>query len=262
MSAVLAIDHVQVRFGGVIAVRDVSLEVNAGERIGLIGPNGAGKTSLVNCVAGEIRPTTGSVHLNGIDVTRTPPHRRFQHGLSRTFQVAHPFPGLSVLESVVLGPLARGQSVADAQDKAVDAIALLGLAASAEREMRELNPVTAKLVELARIIAAGSEIVLLDELLAGLLPTERTYVLDTLLEMSAAHGWATVMIEHLIADVRRFCERLAVLVDGELIADGPTDAVLADPRVISAYLGTRDESHDSHDPSRADHRDEPTEARA
>lgn len=237
MSAILQAEGVRVQFGGVVAVKDVTFAISEGERVGLIGPNGAGKTSLVNTLSGEIRPARGSVLIGGADVTRTPPHRRFRLGLSRTFQVAHPFPHLSVMDSVMLGPLASGVSRPQAAERAAESLSLLGLIAQADREMAELNPVSAKLVELARIIAAQAKIVLLDELLAGLMPAERTYVLDTLIDISASQRWGTIMIEHLIADVRRFCQRLAVLVDGELIADGPTNEVLADPRVISAYLG-------------------------
>ncbi|GAA1857324.1 ABC transporter ATP-binding protein [Pseudonocardia ailaonensis] len=234
---VVEAENVRVQFGGVVAVRDVSLAVRAGERIGLIGPNGAGKTSLVNSLSGEIRPTSGRVLLGGVDVSRAAPHRHFRHGLSRTFQVAHPFPALTVIDSVMLGPLSAGSSVAEAAERGYDALAALGLDDVSDKEMSDLNPVTAKLVELARIIAAEPKVVLLDELLAGLLPAERRQVLDKLIEISESRSWATVMIEHLIGDVRRFCTRLAVLVDGTLIADGPTAEVLADPAVIAAYLG-------------------------
>jgi branched-chain amino acid transport system ATP-binding protein len=239
MTAVLEADAIRVQFGGVVAVRDVSLQVQAGERLGLIGPNGAGKTSLVNTLSGEIRPAAGRVFLDGADVTRQAPHRHFRAGLSRTFQVAHPFPGLSVIDSVMLGPLSAGESIPVSAERGHDALRTLGLGRDADREMRDLNPVTAKLVELARIIAAEPKAVLLDELLAGLMPQERTEVLDSLIGISESRSWATVMIEHLIGDVRRFCGRLAVLVDGTLIADGPTADVLADPQVITAYLGEK-----------------------
>lgn len=239
MAEVLSADTIRVQFGGVVAVREVSIRVASGERLGLIGPNGAGKTSLVNTLAGEIRPASGRVFLDGKEVTRTPAHRRSRAGLSRTFQVAHPFPSLPVLDSVMLGPLSAGRSISDSVERSRVALDSLGLGGDAEREMRDLNPVTAKLVELARIIAAEPKVVLLDELLAGLMPAERAQVLDSLIEVSESRSWATVMIEHLIGDVRRFCGRLAVLVDGVLIADGPTAEVLADPEVIAAYLGEK-----------------------
>jgi branched-chain amino acid transport system ATP-binding protein len=171
---VVEADAVRVQFGGVVAVRDVSLKVHAGERVGLIGPNGAGKTSLVNSLSGEIRPTSGRVLLGGVDVSRSAPHRHFRHGLSRTFQVAHPFPALTVIDSVMLGPLSAGQSVPASAERGFEALRTLGLARDADREMADLNPVTAKLVELARIIAAEPTVVLLDELLAGLLPRYST----------------------------------------------------------------------------------------
>jgi branched-chain amino acid transport system ATP-binding protein len=237
--AVLTADAVRVQFGGVVAVDNVTLRVSPGERIGLIGPNGAGKTSLVNTLSGEIRPTSGRVFLAGADVTRASPHRHFRAGLSRTFQVAHPFPRLIVLDSVMLGPLSSGEPMGSSAHRAHDALRTLGLGSVSDREMADLNPVTAKLVELARIIAADPKVVLLDELLAGLMPTERAEVLDRLIEISESRSWATVMIEHLIADVRRFCTRLAVLVEGTLIADGPTAEVLADPQVLAAYLGEK-----------------------
>jgi branched-chain amino acid transport system ATP-binding protein len=240
--SLLTVSGLDVDLGGRPVLREVGFEARAGQMVGLIGPNGAGKTSLVNTLSGEIRPTSGRVFLAGADVTRARPHRHFRAGLSRTFQVAHPFPRLIVLDSVMLGPLSAGAAMAASAHRAHDALSTLGLSSVSDREMADLNPVTAKLVELARIIAADPKVVLLDELLAGLMPTERAEVLDRLIEISESRSWATVMIEHLIADVRRFCTRLAVLVEGTLIADGPTAEVLADPQVLAAYLGEKSAS--------------------
>lgn len=233
----LNLNGVSVAFGGLKAVSGVSLAIEAGERVGLIGPNGAGKTTLVNAIAGEIRPDSGSVSMGGVDVTGLPPFRRFRTGLARTFQVAHPFPALSVLDAVMLGPLAKGMSLSDAADAAQSALSTLGRQGDGEKSMRALNPVSAKLVELARIVASQPSVVLLDELLAGLLPTERKRILEVLTEVSSTNSWATVMIEHLIGDIRTFCDRVVVLVQGTVLADGPTDSVLADQSVIEAYLG-------------------------
>lgn len=233
----LFVDDVTVAFGGLKAVSGVSLSVRSGERVGLIGPNGAGKTTLVNTVAGEIRPDTGRVVIGGTDVTSMKPFRRFRVGLARTFQVAHPFPALPVLDAVMLGPLSKGLSLADAEAAAWSALSALERQDDAKKVMSELNPISAKLAELARIVASEPSVVLLDELLAGLLPAERHRVLDVLTEVSSAKGWATVMIEHLIGDIRRFCDRVIVLVQGCVLADGATDEVLADARVIEAYLG-------------------------
>jgi branched-chain amino acid transport system ATP-binding protein len=238
MTARLAVEDITVSFGGLTAVAAASFTVAEGERVGLIGPNGAGKTTLVNTIAGEIRPNSGTVSIGGVDITGLKPFRRFRNGLARTFQVAHPFPALSVLDAVILGPLSKGATTATAEGAAIEALVALGRMDDARKTMSELNPVSAKLVELARIVASKPSVVLLDELLAGLLPSERHRVLDTLAEVSASNGWATVMIEHLIGDIRRFCDRVVVLVQGAVLADGPTDEVLADPRVIGAYLGS------------------------
>jgi branched-chain amino acid transport system ATP-binding protein len=207
--------------------------------VGLIGPNGAGKTTLVNALMGDLRPSAGRVLIGGADVSRWAPHRRFRAGLGRTFQIAHPFPAMTALESVAIGPLARGDTVADAEERAIEALSLLKLGHLARRPMRELNSVDAKLVELARLAASDLRIVLLDELLAGLVPAERSFILKALDEVSTASGWTVLMIEHLISDVRSFCPRVVVLVSGSIIADGDTSAVLADERVIEAYLGRR-----------------------
>jgi branched-chain amino acid transport system permease protein len=235
----LETDNLSIRFGGVYANRDVSLKLAPGSRVGLIGPNGAGKTTLVNALMGDLRPSAGRVLIGETDVSRWSPHRRFRAGLGRTFQIAHPFPAMTALESVAIGPLARGDTVADAEARAVEALSLLKLGHLARRPMRELNSVDAKLVELARLAASDLRVVLLDELLAGLVPAERSFILRTLDEVSSASGWTVLMIEHLISDVRSFCPRVIVLVSGSIIADGDTSAVLADERVIEAYLGRR-----------------------
>jgi ABC-type branched-subunit amino acid transport system ATPase component/ABC-type branched-subunit amino acid transport system permease subunit len=235
----LETDNVSIRFGGVYANRDVSLKLLQGSRVGLIGPNGAGKTTLVNALMGDLRPTAGRVLIGGVDVSDWAPHRRFRHGLGRTFQIAHPFPAMTALESVAIGPLALGHGVVDAEARAGEALSILKLGHLARRPMRELNSVDAKLVELARLTASDVRIVLLDELLAGLVPAERSFVLKTLDNVSTASRWTVLMIEHLISDVRSFCPRVIVLVSGSIIADGETSAVLADERVIEAYLGKR-----------------------
>ncbi len=235
----LETDALSIRFGGVYANREVSLKVPQGSRIGLIGPNGAGKTTFVNAIAGDLAPSAGRVLIGGTDVSRWAPHRRFRHGLGRTFQIAHPFPAMTALESVAIGPLAIGSSAREAEEQAAEALALLRLTHLAERPMRELNSVDSKLVELARLAASELRIVLLDELLAGLVPAERRFVLGTLDAISSSRNWTVLMIEHLISDVRSFCPRVAVLVNGSIIADGPTKDVLRDERVVEAYLGKR-----------------------
>lgn len=228
-----------IKFGGVYANRGVNLKLHRGERVGLIGPNGAGKTTLVNAISGDLRPTSGRVLVDGVDVSKWPPHRHFRHGLGRTFQIANPFPAMTALESVSIGPLALRAKEKEAEDRAWAALTKLRLSHLANRRMRELNSVDSKLVELARLAASDLKVVLLDELLAGLVPGERRFILHTVDEISSEDDWTVLMIEHLISDVRSFCPRVVVLVEGQIIADGDTAQVLRDQRVIEAYLGKR-----------------------
>ena len=231
------------RFGGLRAVRDVSFVAHHGERIGLLGPNGAGKTTLTNLVTGEIRPSEGEVLLDGRRITGHRPHTLFRRGLARTYQVANPFPALTALDSVMIGALAGTASVASARSKAQAALELLGLDAKAGTPMNRLNIVEMKEVELARIIASGASIVFLDEVLAGLRPTEISGLLDVVEELAREHGLTVVMIEHLIGAVMRFCHRIVVMNEGAVIADGPAEEVARDDAVIDAYLGAKWRKH-------------------
>lgn len=227
------------RFGGLQAVRDVSFTAGDGERIGLLGPNGAGKTTLTNLVTGDIRPSEGEVLLDGERVTGRPPHQLFRRGLARTYQVANPFPALTVLDAVMIGGLAGTRDVGAARDAARSALQLLGLAGRTDTPMRSLTIVEMKEVELARIVAAGASVVFLDEVLAGLRPNEVDDLLDVVDELAREQGLTVVMIEHLVGAVLRFCERLIVMNEGAVIADGPAAEVARDDAVIDAYLGAK-----------------------
>jgi ABC-type branched-subunit amino acid transport system ATPase component len=231
------------RFGGLRAVRDVDFVIGRGERIGLLGPNGAGKTTLTNLVTGDIKPSEGDVLLDGKRVTGSAPHRLFRRGLARTYQVANPFPGLTVVDSVTIGALAGTGNVAAARQAGVAALELLGLQAKSGTEMAQLNIVEMKKVELARIVASGASVVFLDEVLAGLRPTEVSDLLDVIEEVATRQELTIVMIEHLIGAVMRFCERIIVMNEGTVIADGPSDVVAKDDAVIGAYLGTKWRKH-------------------
>jgi ABC-type branched-subunit amino acid transport system ATPase component len=231
------------RFGGLRAVRDVSFAVRQGERIGLLGPNGAGKTTLTNLVTGDIKPSEGDVLLDGRAVTGAAPHAMFRRGLARTYQVANPFPGLTALDSVMIGALAGTADVAHARRAAYDALALLGLSDKATTPMSSLNIVAMKEIELARIVASEASVVFLDEVLAGLRPTEVGALLDVVEELARQQGLTVVMIEHLIGAVMRFCDRIIVMNEGAVIADGPSAEVARDDAVIDAYLGSKWRKH-------------------
>jgi branched-chain amino acid transport system ATP-binding protein len=227
------------RFGGLRAVHDVSFTACDGERIGLLGPNGAGKTTLTNLIAGDIKPTDGEVCLDGEPVTGRPPHQLFRRGLARTYQVANPFPALTVMDGVMIGGLARTRDVASARAAARSALELLNLGGRGETPMRSLTIVEMKTVELARIVASGASLIFLDEVLAGLRPNEVDDLLDVLDALAHEQGLTVVMIEHLIGAVMRFCERLIVMNEGAVIADGPAEDVARDDAVIDAYLGAK-----------------------
>jgi ABC-type branched-subunit amino acid transport system ATPase component len=236
----LQVESLTVTFGGLYAVRDVSVSIKEGERVGLIGPNGAGKTTFVNAVVGDLPVRSGKVFVHGQNVSDWPAHRRFTHGLGRTFQICSPFPALTAFDAVALGPLMITRNAREAADRAMAALKVLNVDSYARLPMRSLNQVTSKLVELARLIASGSGmVVLLDELLAGLVAEERSFVMDVVDQVARDQDWTVLMIEHLIQDVRRFCPRVLVLVEGKLIADGDTEGVLRSPEVVEAYLGRR-----------------------
>jgi branched-chain amino acid transport system ATP-binding protein len=230
-------------FGGLQAVRDVGLEIAAGERVGLLGPNGAGKTTLTNLVAGDLKLSQGSIALNGERISGLPAHTRFKRGLARTYQVASPFPALTALESASLGALVHTTDVREAEEKGAAALELLGLSHTASTPMKQLNIVEMKKVELARIVASGPSLVFLDEVLAGLRPSEVSDVLDVVEALATQHEWTVVMIEHLIGAVMRFCARIVVMNEGAVIADGPADEVAHDDAVIDAYLGSKWRKH-------------------
>lgn len=227
------------RFGGLEAVAGVTFKVTPGERVGLIGPNGAGKTTFVNCVTGDLKPTSGEVVLEGSAITGAAPHSLFAKGLARTYQVANPFPALTALQSVALGALVHTSNVPEAEERGRVALHQLDLGSKVDTPMSSLAIVEMKKVELARVMASSPHLVLLDEVLAGLRPEEVTHLLDILDDLAAREGWTVIMIEHLMGAVRGFCDRAIVMNEGHVIADGDTEDVMADESVIDAYLGSK-----------------------
>jgi len=233
---VLAAQRVGKRFGGLAAVSDVSLTVEPGSITGLIGPNGAGKTTLFAMAAGFLPPTSGRILLEGRDVTDEPPHARARRGLARTFQIVQPFAGLSVAENIAVGAYLRHARRADALARATQIARRLGLGAELDKPAASLTIAGRKRLELARALATEPKLLLLDEVLAGLTPSEIRDVIP-MLRAIRDEGVTLFMIEHVMQAVMDLCEKVYVLAQGRLIAEGLPEAVCADPGVIEAYLG-------------------------
>jgi len=242
MSQLLEIERLGKRFGGFVALEDISLSVAAGERVGLIGPNGSGKSTLVNCICGTLQNEVGSVTFNGHRLNGMSAHQRTRRGLSRTFQLPRPFASLSLADNMrvpLLYTVASRGAAHDGADIAARCIELLrevGLESKAHRLPRELTQVEMRKLELARAMAAEPKLLIADESMAGLTHSEVEEILALLLRLNA-QGVTIILIEHIMSAVMSFSQRLAVLVSGRKIADGEPNAVMRDPEVERAYLG-------------------------
>jgi branched-chain amino acid transport system ATP-binding protein len=230
------------RFGGFVALDSVDLSVSAGERVGLIGPNGSGKSTFASCLAGTIRGG-GSIRFDGHELGGLPPHRRIRLGIARSFQIPRPFSSMSVVDNLRVPLLYAAQrhpllqrSLGHEREEALGILRQVGLAEKADRASRELTQVDMRKLELSRAIASHPKLLIADEALAGLSPSEADEILAILFEMKS-RAVAVILIEHIMRAVLRFSERIAVLVAGQKIADGPPGVVLHDPEVERVYLG-------------------------
>jgi branched-chain amino acid transport system ATP-binding protein len=244
----LRADDITVRFGGLVAVADVSVEVDAGEVVGLIGPNGAGKTTLFGALVGLVPVDGGSVHLEGHDATTWSAARRARAGIGRTFQRLEVFGSMTVRENLTFAAEAAAlagrpwrllTAVRHRDDQRADEVLeLLGLGPFADRLAGAVPLGVGRRIELGRALCTQPRLLLLDEPSSGLDPGETAAMADTIAGAVAELGVGALLIEHDMSMVRRLCERLYVLEFGRLIAAGPAEEVVASAEVREAYLGT------------------------
>jgi branched-chain amino acid transport system ATP-binding protein len=232
----LSVDAVSRRFGGLLAVNAASLSAETGRITALIGPNGAGKTTLFSLISGFLKPSAGRVRYAGDDITGEPPHRLARRGIARTFQIVQPFAGLSVRDNILVGAHLRHRDRSVALERADQVGRDVGLGDLLARPAHALTVAGRKRLELARALATEPRLLLLDEVLAGLNPSEIRDIVPVIRALSA-RGIAVLMIEHVMQAVMSLAEHVFVLAEGRIIAQGSPLQVVADPIVVEAYLG-------------------------
>jgi len=233
--AVLEIDGITKRFGGLFAVNNVSFDVRPGEILGIIGPNGAGKTTLFGLISGFIPPSAGEVRLDGARITGLAPHALVRRGLVRSFQIVQTFAEMTSLEVVTTAALAR-RPLREAADYAAEALRRVGLGGKETLMPSALSLQDKKLLEVAKCIATDPRVILLDEVMAGLTLAEAEAPLAVIGDLNR-QGVSFVMVEHVMPVIMRCATRMMVINFGEKIAEGPPAEIVADPRVVEAYFG-------------------------
>jgi branched-chain amino acid transport system ATP-binding protein len=238
MSVLLEVQNVSKSFGGVAANVDISFDVTEGEILGLIGPNGAGKTSLFNSISGEVTPDKGEIRLSGVRVSGTGPLACARAGIARTFQVVRSFDSMTVRENVMVGAFCRHNRARPAMEEAERVLEFAGLAAQADRPAHALTPPEKRRLEIARALATKPKLLLLDEMLTGLTPTEAGAGVQLIRDVRA-QGVTIIMVEHVMEILLPLIDRAVVLNLGRVLTSGLPEVLVRDPAVIRAYLGDR-----------------------
>jgi branched-chain amino acid transport system ATP-binding protein len=242
MDNILSISGLTMRFGGLLAVQDLSFDLRRGEILGLIGPNGAGKSTIVSMIGGALTPTAGEIRFEGRPLDKLPSFQRARLGIGRTFQIVRPFPGLTALDNVALGALfgsgSGTRNLAPARTTALEQLEFVGLGPRAQQRADSLSTPDRKRLELAKALAMRPKLLLLDEVMAGLNHTEIEEVIPVIRKVQA-RGISILVIEHVMKAIKSLSDRLMVLHHGQMIVTGEPSKVLADPRVTEAYLGER-----------------------
>jgi branched-chain amino acid transport system ATP-binding protein len=237
MTSLLSVSAVGKRFRGLLAVDRVTFEVQPGEIFALIGPNGAGKTTVFNLIAGVLHPDEGTIRFAGERIDGKRPDQVAQRGIGRTFQIVRPFPALSVEDNVVVGAMLRSADLDEALATARAVMARLDLDAKRRQLASSLTLPDRKRLEVARALAMRPQLLLLDEVMAGLRPTETDRMVAILRELNRETGVAILLIEHVMRAVMTLASRILVLHHGAAIAEGAPDRVVRDPVVVASYLG-------------------------
>ena len=241
-SHLLSVRNLTRRYGGNLAVNDVSFDVMDGEILGVMGANGAGKTTLFSMIAGNVKPSSGQILLQGEAIHGKPPEQVNAKGIARTFQIVRPFAGMTVLENVAVGVMygsGRTASPARARERAAQLLREMGLGHRAETPASQLNLAGRKRLEITRALATQPRLLLLDEVLAGLNATEVSEALDLIREVQQRYRLSIVIIEHVMKALMRLSDRIVVLHEGRKVVEGAPTDIVNDPRVIKAYLGER-----------------------